>query len=261
MDDGSPALSSDFPSGSSSLPLHGRLGLGLGSSRTRRPLKRLLDLSPGRLAHLPERALRGSANRRDQPTVAPRFFGTSPVRQCHCRSLSSPKGRNEVRDAPSEHHRLVRADRLSSCPRLDTSPTRHASTDSASPDLRDGHVRFSDAALGASLLPPSPPVATARPPSPDRQPTASPSGSLHRPFSGDRLFLPFGGLAGSGWHEQTADWTASDRLLLSRAWRTSTLSSYRAPWQRWTSWASSSGVSITDPSPQQLAQFLFFIHR
>ena len=69
----------------------------------------------------------------------------------------------------------------------------------------------------------------------------------------------FGGLIGTGWSACPGDWPSHDRQLLEKAWRPSTLSTYRAHGERWRHWAASNGVSIFDPSPLDLARFLEFL--
>lgn len=77
--------------------------------------------------------------------------------------------------------------------------------------------------------------------------------------SGDRII--FGGLEDSGWSNQVSQWNVEDRRLLESAWRKSTWASYRAPWRRWVEWATSNGLSINNPSPQDLALYLSHLHR
>uniref|UniRef100_A0A8D8QTA7 Core-binding (CB) domain-containing protein n=1 Tax=Cacopsylla melanoneura TaxID=428564 RepID=A0A8D8QTA7_9HEMI len=93
-----------------------------------------------------------------------------------------------------------------------------------------------------------------------REPQKSPN-RLSLGSASSRSELPeFAGLVGSGWVAQTVGWEKNDLQLLQSAWRKSTLSSYKAPWQRWSSWSSKAKVSLNNPSPQDLARFLSYLH-
>lgn len=68
-----------------------------------------------------------------------------------------------------------------------------------------------------------------------------------------------GDLDNTGWHKQVSGWSERDKKLLTAAWRPSTRSSYRKPWNRWISWAQLYGIDKFSPSPHQLARFLAFL--
>lgn len=55
-------------------------------------------------------------------------------------------------------------------------------------------------------------------------------------------------------------WDQSDLELLRSAWRDSTLKTYKTPLKRWLDWTARTRVSINDPSPQDLATFLRWLH-
>ncbi|KAF6197733.1 hypothetical protein GE061_008699 [Apolygus lucorum] len=64
----------------------------------------------------------------------------------------------------------------------------------------------------------------------------------------------------TGWASHITNWSHSEQLLLSAAWRPSTISSYRHPWARWRTWAEQEGLDPLQPSPVALARFLAFLH-
>ncbi|CAH0551341.1 unnamed protein product [Brassicogethes aeneus] len=52
-----------------------------------------------------------------------------------------------------------------------------------------------------------------------------------------------------------------DAKLLESSWRESSLKTYSAPWKQWLVWSSKENVSPNDPSPNQVAQYLSYLHR
>lgn len=96
-------------------------------------------------------------------------------------------------------------------------------------------------------------------------PHSRPGNSLDRPAN-ESSSTPsertlFGGLENSGWLSQISNGGIEDRKLLESSWRESTLKTYRAPWKRWIKWALSNKISVNNPSPQNLALYLSYLHR
>uniref|UniRef100_A0A8D9AHR0 Core-binding (CB) domain-containing protein n=1 Tax=Cacopsylla melanoneura TaxID=428564 RepID=A0A8D9AHR0_9HEMI len=60
----------------------------------------------------------------------------------------------------------------------------------------------------------------------------------------------------TGWASHIAEWSPSERCLLSAAWRPSTLRTYRLPWTRWVQWTQVRSINHTRPKPAEVAQFL-----
>lgn len=71
----------------------------------------------------------------------------------------------------------------------------------------------------------------------------------------------FGGMEGTGWSNITKEWKREDRGLLESSWRKSTLKTYSAPWRQWLSWCKKNSTIPSDPSPEELARYLSFLHR
>lgn len=65
-----------------------------------------------------------------------------------------------------------------------------------------------------------------------------------------------GNLADTGWASHISGWSIQESSLLTAAWRPSTRSTYRKPWSRWVSWASSNNLDPLSPRPCDLAKFL-----
>uniref|UniRef100_A0A146LBF3 Tyr recombinase domain-containing protein n=1 Tax=Lygus hesperus TaxID=30085 RepID=A0A146LBF3_LYGHE len=69
-----------------------------------------------------------------------------------------------------------------------------------------------------------------------------------------------GDLETTGWSAHLANWSDSERALLTAAWRPSTKSSYRQPWIRWRQWAEDHSIDPLRPPPTALARFLAHLH-
>lgn len=78
----------------------------------------------------------------------------------------------------------------------------------------------------------------------------------HRPPSSERPQPQIGGLESTGWATFVGSWSPSEQQLLSAAWRTSTLNTYRQPWRRWVQWASDNSIDYSLPRPAEVARFL-----
>lgn len=65
-----------------------------------------------------------------------------------------------------------------------------------------------------------------------------------------------GGMEMWGWTETLSAWSNAQKDLLKSSWRPSTLNTYKPAWNRWTRWAQTNGVEITNPSGGDLARYL-----
>lgn len=63
-----------------------------------------------------------------------------------------------------------------------------------------------------------------------------------------------------GWADQVAHWSASERQLLRKSWRDSTLTTYKAPINRWTTWCRLNNIDPKSPKGNDLARFLAKLH-
>lgn len=76
--------------------------------------------------------------------------------------------------------------------------------------------------------------------------TATPEGTGNGP----------GGLEMWGWEDEIKGWEANQVSLLKASWRSSTWKTYKAPWNRWKSWAELHDINPMRPRGPDLAQFL-----
>nr|CAI5822433.1 unnamed protein product [Callosobruchus analis] len=83
----------------------------------------------------------------------------------------------------------------------------------------------------------------------------------HRKCTAKCAHVKFAGLEDLGWIGQVSNWTDDDVRLLQSAWRPSSLKTYNAPWKNWRKWAKANNISVRDPSPQELASYLGYLHR
>lgn len=125
-----------------------------------------------------------------------------------------------------------------------------------SPEQCQGFLPISCPPLGQSVLESRPESQGSSSPLDLLGVEASHGGFDNRSATGTSRRIDVGNLDLTGWSPQISDWSLRDKSLLSSAWRSSTISSYRKPWSRWTTWAKSRGVNVCFPTPQSLAQFL-----
>lgn len=59
-----------------------------------------------------------------------------------------------------------------------------------------------------------------------------------------------------GWANQVAHWSPKERDLLKKSWRSSTLSTYRAPIKRWITWCMQNSINPNCPQSNDVARFL-----
>lgn len=64
----------------------------------------------------------------------------------------------------------------------------------------------------------------------------------------------------TGWSNEIAKWSESERTLLQSAWRPSTLKTYQPAWRTWLKWTLENNVSSKTPNPGDLARYLIYLH-
>ncbi|CAH2009596.1 unnamed protein product [Acanthoscelides obtectus] len=69
-----------------------------------------------------------------------------------------------------------------------------------------------------------------------------------------------GSLENTGWARGLTHWKGKDAQLLTSSWKKSSLKTHSAPWREWLAWCSRNNIP-QDPSPDQVAQYLGFLHR
>lgn len=90
----------------------------------------------------------------------------------------------------------------------------------------------------------------------NKEPTEGPNRPDNRPLSGTIGPLISPCLENWGWADQVAHWSIEERNLLKSSWRTSTLTTYKAPISRWLSWCDTNKINPKATEAQQVARFL-----
>lgn len=62
------------------------------------------------------------------------------------------------------------------------------------------------------------------------------------------------------WRSATRDWRPQERDLIKSSWRNSTLSTYRAPLNRWITWCQKNNLDPGSPRGSDLSKFLAGLH-
>lgn len=70
----------------------------------------------------------------------------------------------------------------------------------------------------------------------------------------------FGSMADFGWTDEIKDWSVEEKSLLLSSWRKSTLNTYRPAWKKWKNWCTTKSISYRNPSPEQVARYLAYLH-
>uniref|UniRef100_A0A8D8Q6E1 Core-binding (CB) domain-containing protein n=1 Tax=Cacopsylla melanoneura TaxID=428564 RepID=A0A8D8Q6E1_9HEMI len=206
--------------------------------------------TPARLESVSERNapdLRSMGSSRDRPFCDGHLRGSSSVR------CSVDPG------SPGAFCRCLLAS-VEILPCLDFPAPPSPPSCPSSSELGGGPVYSSRPLLGEGVLVARPGSSCSSPSHESRRPGREPDRSGHGSSSPRREIPEFAGLVGSGWLSQVPDWDQPDLELLRSAWRDSTLRTYKAPWKRWLDWTARVRVSINDPSPQDLAKFLSWLH-
>ncbi|CAB0010116.1 unnamed protein product [Nesidiocoris tenuis] len=94
----------------------------------------------------------------------------------------------------------------------------------------------------------------------DPGPTSQHLRPLETSTSSQCPHAPLLSLENSGWAPLVKGWSETERSLLMAAWRPSTLSTYRAPWNRWVAWATAQNTHPFHPTGENLARFLAHMH-
>jgi len=128
------------------------------------------------------------------------------------------------------HRRLLQTVALPA--RMDLPASGSGAASSPALELGNGDLHPDNASMGESVLEAGSESKSYSPSAPDRLRGAAVNRPCDQPAPREQCISSFGGLAGSGWLQQTAAWSDPDRLLLTRAWRRSTLRTYLAPWNR-----------------------------
>lgn len=69
-----------------------------------------------------------------------------------------------------------------------------------------------------------------------------------------------GSMESTGWADLVKNWSTKEKLILETSWRKSTLGTYSAAWKSWCLWAKDKKVSINDPDPTEVAQYLCYLY-
>ncbi|XP_069360693.1 uncharacterized protein [Maniola hyperantus] len=88
--------------------------------------------------------------------------------------------------------------------------------------------------------------------------------SPHRPpnqssTTQDTRFV-LGSMESTGWADLVKNWSIEEKQILETSWRKSSLSTYSAAWKSWCHWAKERKISINNPNPTEVAQYLCFLY-
>uniref|UniRef100_A0A8D8Q9G0 Tyr recombinase domain-containing protein n=1 Tax=Cacopsylla melanoneura TaxID=428564 RepID=A0A8D8Q9G0_9HEMI len=131
-----------------------------------------------------------------------------------------------------------------------------SSTSAPSFESSDRSVYSGSPAVAENFLAGRPQVSSNSSPVRCSRPSFTGDRLVNRPSASSGREPDVGDLADTGWNRQVEGWSETEKCLLTAAWRPSTRSTYRKPWSRWVSWASSNNLNISNPLPKDLAKFL-----
>lgn len=115
--------------------------------------------------------------------------------------------------------------------------------------------------LGESILEVRSEISSHRPPISNTEPTSSPQRPYNPNESIESSKPTFGGLEGTGWSLLTKNWAEEDCNLIQKAWRNSSLKTYKAPWKTWLARCKDLGLNPNKPDAASVAQHLSFLFR
>nr|CAH7718485.1 unnamed protein product [Callosobruchus chinensis] len=93
------------------------------------------------------------------------------------------------------------------------------------------------------------------------EPGSLSGGGIDFPAAAKGTPVKFGSLENTGWSKLVENWNQEDINLLQNSWRPSSLKTYSAPWKQWLSWTSRKDIPFNNPSPEQVARYLAYLHR
>lgn len=137
-------------------------------------------------------------------------------------------------------------------------------TDSASAstsELCQRLLHLNSSTLGESILEVGSEIPSNRSSVSNTKLTSSPQRSINSYESIESPKPTFGGLEGTGWSLLTENWDDEDRNLILHAWRSSSLKTYRAPWNTWLARCKALGLNPNKPDAASVAQHLSFLFR
>ncbi|CAH1986522.1 unnamed protein product [Acanthoscelides obtectus] len=139
----------------------------------------------------------------------------------------------------------------SSTPNTKSSPT---------PQLLSGSFHNDSPQVGKGVLAAPAEETCHRPPVHHSESEGSPGRSSNQPASSKGNGFTPGGMEDTGWSDIANHWSKDERRILETSWRKSTLKTYAVAWKSWQSWAKKRRVSVKNPNPTQVAQYLCFLH-
>ena len=139
-----------------------------------------------------------------------------------------------------------------------TSLVDSSGVSSSKPSQRLLHTDCST--LGQSVLEIGSTNTSDRPPISNPEPAPSPERFNNPIECSESSISTFGGLEGTGWSIITKNWSREDHSLIQKAWRTSSLKTYRAPWNTWVTRCEVLGLNPNKPDAASVAQHLSFLH-
>lgn len=146
-------------------------------------------------------------------------------------------------------------------PRMDIPTTSVNSTNPTSPTNVGGSVHPYRTQLGQGLLETGTHANEGETTPSDPESSPESGRSSNELCSSRSRVLGVGGLVGSGWSRQLANWSEEEVKLLESSWRPSSLKTYKPIWLRWRKWAQTKGIQVDKPSPQSLAKYLCYLYQ
>lgn len=83
--------------------------------------------------------------------------------------------------------------------------------------------------------------------------------SSNQPTSSQNTRFVLGSMESTGWADLVRDWSTKEKEILETSWRKSSLGTYSTAWKSWCLWAKDKNVSINNPNPTEVAQYLCYL--
>lgn len=146
-------------------------------------------------------------------------------------------------------------------PRLDISSPSHDTENTPPLDIELRHIPPSGSEVGANILESGTQAAGTEPPVYNTESSQPPGRLENNESSTGSGRAMFAGMEGSGWASLVKSWPSDSQTLLETSWRKSTLKTYNSAWQRWKLWASDNNCNLCDPSAEEVAKYICFLHK
>lgn len=82
----------------------------------------------------------------------------------------------------------------------------------------------------------------------------------NQPTPSQNTRFVLGSMESTGWADLVKNWSIKEKQILETSWRKSSLGTYSAAWKSWCLWAKDKKVSINNPNPTEVAQYLCYLY-